>query len=107
MHAMILAFESPGDFNRRHDKAAFKAYMDGWYAYGGSLEQAERPAEALAALDAIEASRIATHQPYWATRAHALTGLDRGAEASAAFERAIGLSRDPAARAFLRERMRR
>ena len=72
-----------------------------------ALVKAERPAEALAALDAIEESRIATHQPYWATRAHALAGLDRRAEASAAFERAIGLSRDPAARAFLRERMRR
>ncbi|HNS87746.1 MAG TPA: YciI family protein [Parvularculaceae bacterium] len=40
MHAMILAFESPGDFARRQDKAQYKAYMEGWYAYGGSLEKA-------------------------------------------------------------------
>lgn len=40
MHAMILAFESPGDFARRQDKAQYKTYMEGWYAYGGSLEKA-------------------------------------------------------------------
>lgn len=40
MHAMILALESPGDFARRQDKAQYKAYMDGWYAFGGSLEKA-------------------------------------------------------------------
>ncbi len=40
MKAMILAFEAPGDFARRADKAQFKAYMDGWYAFGGSLEKA-------------------------------------------------------------------
>lgn len=40
MKAMILAFEAPGDFARRADKAQYKAYMDGWYAYGGSLVEA-------------------------------------------------------------------
>lgn len=41
MKAMILAFETPGDFAKRDlTGAAFKAYMDEWYAYGGSLEKA-------------------------------------------------------------------
>lgn len=40
MKAMILAFEAPGDFAKRADKAQYKAYMDEWYAYGGSLEKA-------------------------------------------------------------------
>jgi hypothetical protein len=40
MKAMILAFESPGDFARRSNPAQYQAYMDGWYDYGGSLEKA-------------------------------------------------------------------
>ena len=40
MHAMILAYESPGEFARRTDKAQYKAYIDGWYAYSGALGQA-------------------------------------------------------------------
>lgn len=40
MKAMILAFEAPGDFAKRTEKAQFKAYMDGWRAYGGALEKA-------------------------------------------------------------------
>lgn len=40
MKAMILAFEAPGDFARRTDKAQYRAYMEGWRAFGGSLEKA-------------------------------------------------------------------
>lgn len=65
-----------------------------------ALLRAGRPEAAIAALDAIDAARIIAHQPYWATRAHALAALgDPGAEA--AFERAIGLAADPAVRRFL------
>lgn len=50
-------------------------------------------------LDALDAARVADHQPYWAARAH----LERaaGLDASAAFARAAGLSADPAVRARL------
>ncbi|MCZ8316904.1 DUF6596 domain-containing protein [Phreatobacter sp.] len=64
------------------------------------------PAEGLALLDALGVEAIATHQPYWATRAHLLAELGRPVEAAEAFERAIGLSRDPAVRQFLTEKAR-
>ena len=61
-----------------------------------------RDAEAgLAALDAIPPDEVATYQPYWALRGHVLTALGRAAEAGEAYDRAIGLSEDPAVRAFL------
>jgi len=44
-----------------------------------------------------------SYQPYWAVRAHLLHQLDRP-EAADAFDRAIGLSADPAVRDFLLER---
>ena len=67
-----------------------------------ALVKAGRADEALSSLDAIDESRIAAHQPYWATRAHALAALNRRDEARAAFDLALGLTDDPAARAFLR-----
>lgn len=41
MKAMILAYESPGDFAlRRADKQTFDAYMGGWFAYSDALNKA-------------------------------------------------------------------
>jgi RNA polymerase sigma-70 factor (ECF subfamily) len=60
------------------------------------------PAAGLAALDDIPA--VAAYQPYWAVRADLLRRLGRGAEARAAYTRAIGLSEDPAVRDFLGRR---
>lgn len=40
MKAIILAFEAPGGFAKRTDKAQYKAYMDGWYAFGDALQAA-------------------------------------------------------------------
>lgn len=56
MKAMILAFEAPGDFAKRTDRAQFKAYMEGWYAYGGGIEQSGK----LQSGAAIEAPETAT-----------------------------------------------
>lgn len=56
MKAMILAFESPGDFAKRSDKAQYESYMAGWYAFGGALEKA-----------AILRSGAALHGPDTAT----------------------------------------
>jgi len=61
-------------------------------------------ASGLALLDQIEPQSVVTYQPYWAVRAHLLQKLQRAAEAAEAFERAIGLSEDPAVRTFLVER---
>jgi RNA polymerase sigma-70 factor (ECF subfamily) len=64
-----------------------------------------RGAEAGAlALDALDAAVAAQYQPYWALRAHVMGRLGRVAEAETAYTRAIGLSEDPATRAFLARR---
>jgi predicted RNA polymerase sigma factor len=55
----------------------------------------------LSALDAMDATRTAGYQPWWAARAHLLRKLKRNAEARDAFERASTLTDDPALRAYL------
>ena len=55
----------------------------------------------LAQLDAIEADRSRSYQPWWAVRARLLRQAGRAAEADAAYERASGLSQDPAVRSWL------
>lgn len=72
--------------------------------HAAALAERDGPAAGLEALDRLGVDGIATHQPYWATRAHLLAALGRHSEARDAYERAIGLSRDPAVRRFLRER---
>lgn len=75
-------------------------------ARAAALLRADEPCAALAALDSIDAARITDHQPYWATRAHALAALRRCAAAAEAFDRAIGLSSETATRAFLQQQKR-
>jgi predicted RNA polymerase sigma factor len=58
----------------------------------------------LAALDAIDPDDITAYQPYWAVRAHLLQRLGKTPEAWEAFDRAIGLTEDPAVREFLLQR---
>jgi RNA polymerase sigma-70 factor (ECF subfamily) len=55
----------------------------------------------LAALDGIDPDDILAYQPYWAVRAHLLQRLGKTPEALDAFDRAIGLTEDPAVRQFL------
>ena len=60
----------------------------------------------LQALDALAGeARLADYQPFWAARADLLARAGRKQEAAAAYERAIGLERDPAVRAFLQQRL--
>ncbi len=63
-----------------------------------------KPDEALRLLDAIPGGGVATYQPFHATRAAALAASGRNDEARDAYDRAIGLSEDPATRAWLRAR---
>jgi RNA polymerase sigma-70 factor (ECF subfamily) len=67
-------------------------------------EVSDAPA-ALALLDALPAERTALHQPYWVARAHLLRGSGDLAAAAVAYERAIGLTEDAAARRFLLAQM--
>jgi len=39
MKVMLLAYESPGDFETRDDKAKSGAYFNAWKAFGASLHQ--------------------------------------------------------------------
>jgi RNA polymerase sigma-70 factor (ECF subfamily) len=66
------------------------------------------PQAALAALDALAVdARLRDYQPYWAARADLLARTGAKAEAIEAYERAIGLERDPAVRRFLQRRQTR
>ncbi len=40
MKVLLLANESPADFELRDNKQRFDSYMGAWYAYGDSLEKA-------------------------------------------------------------------
>ena len=73
-------------------------------AQAAAVAEARDAAEGLALLDAIDRSDVATYQPYWAVRAHLLRGTGDAAGASEAYDRAIGLTEDPAIRRFLLER---
>ncbi len=70
--------------------------------YAAALASADRFDDGLKVLERIEKDRVQTYQPFWAVRAHIFRGLGRKNDADAAYDRAIGLSDNDAARAFLR-----
>lgn len=65
------------------------------------LCETEGPSAALAALEAIPEALRSTYQPWWATLAHLQARLGNVDAARAAYDRAIGLSDDPASRLYL------
>jgi RNA polymerase sigma-70 factor (ECF subfamily) len=65
------------------------------------VAEAHGRADGLALLDSIERGAAVTYQPYWAVRAHLLRSAGRAAEAAEAYDRAIGLTVEPATRRFL------
>ena len=71
--------------------------------HAAAIAEVNGPKAGLALLDEIEPTVVAAYQPYWAVRAHLLKKLGHEAEASEAFDRAIGLSEDDAVRQFLLE----
>ena len=72
-------------------QAAVQAHIDG-------------PEAGLALLDAIDPTRRRAYRPWHATRAHLLVQAGRLGDARQAYDKAIGLCDDPAARAFLAAR---
>jgi len=62
------------------------------------------PDVAFRLLDELPADRVVSYQPYWVARSHVLHGLGRIEEASSAQMVAVGLTEDPAVRAFLMRR---
>ena len=69
--------------------------------YAAAVAEAKGPQAGLAVLDSIASDDVSHYQPYWAVRAHLLHRLGKTHEAADAYDRAIGLSEDPAVREFL------
>ncbi|MGB9206295.1 MAG: DUF6596 domain-containing protein [Terriglobales bacterium] len=69
--------------------------------YAAAIAEARGPEAGLAVLDGIDPDDVSAYQPYWAVRAHLLQRLGKTPEAADAFDRAIGLTEDPAVRQFL------
>jgi predicted RNA polymerase sigma factor len=72
--------------------------------HAAAVAEAKGAEAGLAALDAIDADAIFAYQPYWAVRAHLLQRVGKTPDALDAFDRAIGLTEDPAVRQFLLQR---
>jgi predicted RNA polymerase sigma factor len=70
-------------------------------AHAAAVAEANGPEAGLELLGDMKAEAVSGYQPYWAVRAHLLQKLGKTAEASDAYDRAIGLAEDPAVRAFL------
>ncbi len=72
--------------------------------YAAAVAEAMGAEAGLAALETIDVDEVSAYQPYWAVRAHLLQRLGKTPEALDAFDRAIGLTEDPAVRQFLLQR---
>jgi RNA polymerase sigma-70 factor (ECF subfamily) len=72
--------------------------------YGAAVGESKGPEAGLAVLDGIELEAVSGYQPYWAVRAHLLQRLGRTPAAKDAYDRAIGLTEDPAVKEFLLQR---
>ena len=72
--------------------------------YAAAVAEARGAEAGLAVLDGIDPEAVSAYQPYWAVRAHLLQRLGKTSEAADSFERAIGLTEDPAVRQFLLQR---
>ncbi|MER9318096.1 RNA polymerase sigma factor [Mesorhizobium sp. M0659] len=94
------------------DWAAIRNFYDALSAISGSpvisinravaIAEGEGAAAGLAALYVLgDDKRLNDYQPYWAARAGLLARLGNAAQAVEAYDRAIGLERDPAVRRFL------
>ncbi len=62
---------------------------------GGDVDAAH------AALDVLDPDEVASYQPYWVTRARLAERILDPEDARRCLERALGLTEDPAVRAFL------
>src|SRR5262249_18488576 len=115
IEAAIQSVHAERAHTGRTDWTAIAAFYDQLMqiapSIGASVARAAAHAEVsgaqdgLSLLDQLE-PRAVSYQPYWAVRAHLLQQLNR-IDAADAFDRAIGLSADPAVREFLLERRER
>lgn len=71
-----------------------------------AMVEAGQPGRALGVLGRLVAAEVASHQPYWVTLATAHAAAGDGPAADHALQTAIGLTEDPAVRAFLVKSLR-
>jgi RNA polymerase sigma-70 factor (ECF subfamily) len=77
--------------------------IGGHVAYAGALLQSGDPPAALRELEGLAEPAVQDYQPYWAVTAQVSLALGRSEAASAAAQRAAGLTQDEAVRRFLLE----
>jgi len=115
LEAAVQSAHAARRFTGRTDWPAIERLYDALAMLTGSpvvainravaIAEARGPDAGLAALDAIAGDpRLAQYQPYWAACAELLARASERAAAQLAYQRAIGLERDPAVRRFLQRR---
>ena len=115
LEAAVQSAHAVRRLSGKADWAAIERLYDALLAFTGSpvvainraaaIAETRGPAAALAALDAISGdARLAEFQSFWAARAEFLAKANQPTAAWQAYERAIGLESDPAARRFLQAR---
>jgi RNA polymerase sigma-70 factor, ECF subfamily len=115
LEAAVQSAHASRRFRGRSDWAAIVALYDVLLAVTGSpvvavnraiaLAQSQGAHAGLEALDGLrDHASLADYQPYWAARAELLARVGEAAMARDAYERAIGLERDPSVRRHLDRR---
>ncbi|UVK55905.1 RNA polymerase sigma factor [Mesorhizobium sp. AR02] len=112
LEAAVQSAHAARRLTGRTDWAAIRALYDALFSIVGSpvvainravaLAETEGAVAGLAALYVLgDDKRLNEYQPYWAARAGLLARLGQVPQATEAYDRAIGLERDPAVRRFL------
>ncbi|MER8825391.1 RNA polymerase sigma factor [Mesorhizobium sp. M0938] len=115
LEAAVQSAHAARRLTGRTDWMAIRELYDALHSIAGSpvvsinravaVAETEGAAAGLSALDGLgDDKRLHDYQPYWAARAGLLARLGKTREATEAYDRAIGLERDPAVRRFLQER---
>lgn len=112
LEAAVQSAHAARRLTGRTDWPAIRALYDALFSIAASpvvainravaLAETEGAVAGLAALYVLgDDKRLNEYQPYWAARAGLLARLGQVPQASLAYDRAIGLERDPAVRRFL------
>ncbi|RUY53597.1 RNA polymerase sigma factor [Mesorhizobium sp. M7A.F.Ca.CA.001.13.2.1] len=115
LEAAVQSAHAARRLTGRTDWAAIREFYDALLSIAGSpvvainravaIAEAEGAVAGLAALYVLgDDKRLDDYQPYWAARAGLLARLGQVPQACEAYDRAIGLERDPAVRRFLQEK---
>ncbi|MBZ9672174.1 RNA polymerase sigma factor [Mesorhizobium sp. ES1-3] len=115
LEAAVQSVHAARRLTGRTDWMAIRELYDALFSIAGSpvvainravaIAETEGAVAGLAALYVLgDNKRLDDYQPYWAARAGLLARLGQGPQAVEAYDRAIGLERDPAVRRFLQEK---